>query len=412
MARVADVVVVGCGAIGLPLAVALASRGARVTGFDIDAGKVRALRTGDAGMLDEGLAAALNAVLQSGALDFTDGLAASPTARAYIIAVPTPVDADGRFVDGPLRQAWASVSDVAGDRELVVVRSTTPVGTVRRLSAACDGRLAIAACPDRSISGRAFAEQFAVPHIIGGMDAAASQAARDLFAPLGDVRLVSTPEAAEATKLFANVWRDARFALANQLALYCEGAGLDFEEIRSAGADGFARFDLPRAGPVGGPCLIKDVYLLTRNAQTDLGLFEQARAFNRRLAEHVVRRVADEVALRPGPARVAVLGLAFKGSPPTLDQRGSLGLEIAEGLGRSLEVRGWDPAAEDRLAGDEAVAGASAIVLATDHPLLADPRRLDGCAEGAFVYDLCGILPDGAPTRSDLVVDRLGRGRR
>jgi len=407
---VVEVVVLGCGAIGLPLAVALASRGVRVTGFDIDREKVRFLRTGALGLLDEGLADALNAALRSGAIAFTDALEAAAADRAYIIATPTPVDENGRFIEAPLRQAMASVESVARDGELVVVRSTTPVGTLRSLSEASRRSLAFAACPDRSVSGRAFAEQFTVPHLIGGLDAAAGEAARGLFATLGEVRLVSSPEAAEATKLFANVWRDARFALANQLALFCEGAGLDFEEIRSAGADGYPRFDLPRAGPVGGPCLTKDVYLLTQNTDADLRLFEAARTFNLSLAQHAAQRIATEVAARAS-ARVAVLGLAFKGSPPTLDQRGSIGLEIAKALRPSFELTTWDPAAEPRSAGVAAVVGAAAIVLASDHPALADRRTLEGCAPGAFVYDLCGVLPEGTE-RAGLVVARLGRGRR
>src|SRR5258705_114819 len=103
----------------------------------------------------------------------------------------------------------------------LAVRATVPVGTTGRLaeSLATRGRsLLVAACPDRSVAGRSFVEQFSVPHIVGAMDPAAAGAIEFLFQQLGPTVAVSTPEAAEAVKLFANVQRDVTFALANQFA--------------------------------------------------------------------------------------------------------------------------------------------------------------------------------------------------
>jgi UDP-N-acetyl-D-mannosaminuronic acid dehydrogenase len=307
---------------------------------------------------------------------------------------------------------------VARGGDLIIVRSTTPVGTLRHLAGFEDARdreLLFAACPDRSIAGRAFAEQFSTPHIVGGLTPAASEAARRLFELLGDVEVVSSPEVAEAAKLFANVWRDAQFALSNQLALFCETKGIDFSEVRAAGGRNFARFSPPRAGPVGGPCLTKDVHLLAEGAhEDDIGLLKAARARNEGLVDIVARRICARTDTRGGHSIVAILGLAFKGNPPTLDRRGSFALALASMLRTlrpGLELRLWDPAGEPNSAArTAALRDANIVVLANDHAALRDVAVLRGCAAHAVVFDLCGVLADGEAT-AGLTVERFGQGR-
>jgi nucleotide sugar dehydrogenase len=410
----ADVVVIGCGAVGLPLAVALASRGATVLGVDIDAARADALRRGETGMLDAGLAPALRDALDQDRISFAKAAPPAEAMRAWIIAVPTPVGADQRLDQGPLNAARDMILAAARPGDAVLMRSTVPVGRTRRLAEeAADHDLVFAACPDRSLAGQAFGDQFAIPNIVGGLDAAGTRTATALLAPLGEVVQVSTPETAEALKLFANVWRDAHFAMANQLALFSETVGLDFEEIRAAGAAGFPRFDLPRAGPVGGPCLTKDAHLLAQSAAEgggDVDLLLAARRLNQGLADHVARSVLAEPKRSPGPRQIAVLGLGFKGRPATLDRRGSIGVEIAARLAEAdpgADIRLWDPVS-DSGDGAQALAEADIVVLANDHPALADPARLAGCAKGAAVFDLCGVL--SAPIRSDLTIRRFGKG--
>ncbi len=411
----ADVVVVGCGAVGLPLAVALASRGAAVLGVDVDAARTAALSKGETGMFDAGLDAALREALDQGRISFATTTAPAEAERAWIIAVPTPVTADKRLDDSALNAARDMILAAARPGDVVLMRSTVPVGRTRRLAGDAAGRgLSFAACPDRSLAGQAFEDQFSIPNVVGGLTESATRSAAAVLARLGPVIEVSTPEAAEALKLFTNVWRDARFAMANQLALFSEAAGLDFEEIRAAGAVGFSRFDLPRAGPVGGPCLTKDAHLLAQSAADvggDVNLLLAARRLNEGLADHIVRSILAEPSVTSGPRRVAVLGLGFKGRPATLDRRGSIGLAIASRLAAAdagAEIRLWDPVS-DGGDGSAATAGTQVVVLANDHPALSDPARLAGCAEGAAVFDLCSVLT-GAPRR-DLKIRRFGADR-
>jgi nucleotide sugar dehydrogenase len=411
-----EIVVLGCGGVGLAFAVALASRGARVLGVDIDPVRVEGLRRGETGLVDEGLSAALRLALSRGNLDFARAASPAGHRRGWVIATPTPVGETSRLDDGPILSAFDAILEAAGAGDLVMVRSTVPVGFTRALAArAPDRGLGFAACPDRTLAGRAFAEQFSAPHVAGGLDQASGEAAEAVLTPLGQVVRVSSPEAAEALKLLANVWRDARFALANQLALFCEAAGLDFAEIRAAGAAGFGRFDLPRAGPVGGPCLTKDVHLLAQSAEHvggDASLFLAARRINQRLVGHIADAITRDLRGRAGVPRLAVLGLAFKGDPPVSDRRGSFASDLIARLAQDwpyADLRVWDPATSPPEARAPATHDADIVVLANDHAALADPAELEGCAAGALVFDLCGVLT--GPVRADLRVRRLGSGR-
>ena len=408
-----DAVVIGCGAIGLPLAVALASAGAAVLGIDSDVAKAASLGAGRLDLIDAGLGDALREGLASGRLAFAPMLEAANHGRAYVIATPTPASAGDVMDRGPLEGALAAVAGVARPGDLVCIRSTVPIGATRALARAfAPPGLAFAACPDRSVAGQAYAEQFTVPHIVGGLGDEAGARAEALFAPLGAVVRTPDPETAEAIKLFANVERDVTFALANQFALICEATGVDFAAVRQAGASGFPRFSLARPGPVGGPCLTKDLALLLASAGIDgidTALLSAARALNASLAPRLVAMIEAELAGRSAPA-VAILGLAFKGSPPTIDRRGAFAGALADRLHErrpGLDLRLWDPVSEPRAGRRAAVDGAGVVVLANDHPDLAGGLDAE-LAPGAVVFDLTGLVEAGA--RFD--VRRLGDGAR
>jgi nucleotide sugar dehydrogenase len=276
-----------------------------------------------------------------------------------------------------------------------------------------------ACCPDRSLSGRSFLDQFAHPNVVGGLDPASTSRAAALFAPLGPVLEVSTPEAAEAVKLFANVQRDTAFALANQMALICEELGLDFFEIATAGSEGYPRFAAVRPGPVGGPCLSKDAFLMAASVAAPERLATlplAARAINQSLLDHVAGVLADFAAARGHRDLViAVLGLAFKGEPITMDRRGSFGVALSARLRADFPgaiVRAFDPASS--AAGEaqnlaEALQDADVAILANDHPALTQLDLAEAAATlrpGGLMYDVCGAMRAGARRLPNGVVYR------
>src|SRR5258705_3153051 len=201
-------VLVGCGGIGLPLAVAFASRGCGVVGIDTDPARLAALRAGHVGDLDEGLREALAVAAAAGRIAFQDALVPSAVRRAFILAVPTPVDSEGRPILTSVDAAIERIAANCPDQDVLPVPATVPIGTTRRLaeSLATRGRsLLVAACPDRSVAGRSFVEQFSVPHIVGALDPAAAGAVEVLFQPLGPTPAGSAPEAAGGVKVFAHL---------------------------------------------------------------------------------------------------------------------------------------------------------------------------------------------------------------
>jgi nucleotide sugar dehydrogenase len=413
-----NVVVVGCGQIGLPLALAFSQAGAHVRGVEIDPARRAALAAGRLDPDHEGLSPRLRGALQSGGLAFTEALGRSSAPRTFILTVPTPIDDQRRFVREPLDRAVAAVSAVANTGDLIVVRSTVPIGTTRALAAEAGDGLLWAACPDRSVAGRAFADQFDIPHIVGGLDDAAADAAKSVFSMLGETRSVTSPEAAEAVKLFANVHRDVAFALANQFALICEATGVDFAEVREAGSQGFARFSLARAGPVGGPCLSKDLFLLAEPVGVGpvaADLLRSARDLNDGLAGRLCASIVADLQTSAAPRRVTVLGLAFKGRPAVSDRANSFGVAIADALAACdppIAVTTWDPVSDAPATRAAALAGASVVVLANDHPALADLGLVARAAPGAIVYDLCGVADRGSAVGLALRVFGDGTARR
>lgn len=425
------VVVIGLGEVGLAVAVALASRGCTVTGYDIDEAVVGDLRAGHARRFPLALTAAFRDVVAAGTLSFASVLQPADIGRSYIIVVSTPLRG-ASFDDRPLLSAVDVLQRVAASGDLVVVKSTVPIGTTTAIGRKL--RMAgldvdIAHSPDRSIAGKAFEEQFSIPHIVGGIDARSGQRAARLFDRLGTVIGVSSPDAAEAVKLFANAQRDVAFALANEFALICENLGLDFYEIGKAGASDYPRGSLFRPGPVGGQCLPKDTLLLASSVPAALAptLSLTARAVN----ERVIACAADTIAahlesLNAAERTVAILGVAFKGAPATADVRGSVAVALMHVLAErvpGLVVRAWDAVVGfDALAGlgfspcDNALsaaAQASAVVIANDHPVFRRfPVRDIGAVmcKPALIYDLCGTMPCPANLPAGVSVRTFGIG--
>jgi UDP-N-acetyl-D-mannosaminuronic acid dehydrogenase len=404
--------VLGLGPVGLGLAAAFAARGLKVIGVDKNQQLIDDLIRVRTRHPDECLAAAVAAAPQ---LKFAASLPQATAARTYVVAVGTPANADHSFVHAQLDEAVAGLAAQVQDGDLVVMRSTVPLGTTRamarRLAEVAD--VDVASCPDRSIAGDVFNEVHRLPQVVGGMTDRARTRAAQLFAKLGvEIVLVDTIEAAEAVKLVANVQRDVLFALANEVAMMCDATGLDAHHVIDSNCRGYPRHILPRPGPVGGPCLTKDAFLLAHGLArygVRLDIVMTARAVNSRVSAHVAAFIVEYLARcetwAEGPV-IAVLGIAFKGRPETGSVDGSvagpLRAAIAEQLPQS-SFRGWDPIAEDHdvaslgftacRSAAEAAAGASALVLANDHPAIA-ALPLDALARKlrrpALIYDLWG----------------------
>ena len=411
--------VVGLGYVGLTLAVTLAKKGFTVFGADRVPRVVEALAAGRPHLFEPGVEEAWRAFLGE-RLHVATTLPRDPL-DAVVLCVSTPVESATHAPDlEGLRAAARAVAEGCTPDTLVIVRSTVPVGASRGVVLpellARWGRARLAFCPERTIQGQALRELEQLPQVVGGLDDASAEAAAALFARVTPrVVRVSSLEAAELVKLVNNCHTDLIYSFGNEVALLAERAGLDpLEVIRAANVD-YPRPDLSRPGYVGGGCLSKDPYILLASGKA-LGhepwLVGRARALNEYLPGHVARRFLALLGQARGGldgARVALLGFAYKGWPPTDDMRGAPVLAMLEVFREArLTLAGHDFLVAPQIIRDLGVEprplehvfdGADGVLVVTDHPEYA---KLDlGAAlaqlrRPALVYDSWRILDEAA----------------
>ncbi len=334
--------IVGLGYVGLPLAVAFAEAEQNVVGLDAGEAVVERLNAGEShieDIADERLAAV------SGHLEATTDASRLGECDAVVICVPTPL-ANGREPDLSYVEAAAeSISRTLREGQLVVLESTTYPGTTRdlvlpilRRSGLDVGDFHLAFSPERIDPGRTDHTVRTTPKVVGGLDAPSLERAVELYTLICDqVVPVSTPEAAELTKLLENIFRSVNIALVNELAMLTDRMGIDILEVVDAASTkpfGFMRFE-PGPG-MGGHCLPVDpFYLAFKAREHDLPteFIELAGKINQQQPRYSVERIGralNDAGLAVNGARVLLLGVAYKGG--VSDMREAPALKIAHAL--------------------------------------------------------------------------------
>jgi UDP-N-acetyl-D-glucosamine dehydrogenase len=335
----ATVGIIGLGYVGLPLAVAFAQEGCDVIGVDTDPRKVEAIAAGESYIEDvpsETLAAL------SERIDASTRYARLAKADAVLICVPTPLSPNREPDLGPLIDATRALAEVLQADQLVVLESTTYPGTTRErvaplleesgLAAGRDFNLVFS--PERVDPGRTDFTLRNTPKVIGGLTPACAERAEALYGLVCDQLVrVSSPEAAELTKLLENIFRSVNIALVNELAMLTDRMGIDVWEVVEAAATkpyGFMRFE-PGPG-MGGHCLPVDPFYLTwRAREFDIAteFIELAGKVNQQMPYHCVakvQRALNDAGMSVKGARVAVLGVSYK--PGVGDLREAPALKI------------------------------------------------------------------------------------
>ena len=379
--------VIGLGYVGLPLAVAFAREGCDVIAVDSDQRKIEAIAAGDS-YIEDVPSEALAEV--SGRLHATTRYAELERADAVLICVPTPLTRNREPDLGPLIEATRSLAGVLRSDQLVVLESTTYPGTTRErvaplleesgLAAGRDFHLAFS--PERVDPGRTDFTLRSTPKVVGGLTEACAERAEELYALVCDhVVRVSTPDAAEMTKLLENIFRSVNIALVNELAMLSDRMGIDIWEVVDAASTkpyGFMPFE-PGPG-MGGHCLPVDpFYLSWRAREFDMAteFIELAGKVNQQMPYHCVakaQRVLNDAGLSVKGARIALLGVSYK--PGVGDTRESPALKIVSllsELGASVSYHDPHvPALSDyglvSTPLDEAVADSDLVVVVTAHP--------------------------------------------
>ena len=331
--------IVGLGYVGLPLVVAFAEAGHDMVAIDTDSHKLEALRAGTSYIED---VPSEQLRLVAPRVTTSSRYARLAQCDAIIICVPTPLTANREPDLGPLVAASRSVAEVLQPGQLVVLESTTYPGTTReRLVPMLEesglragGDFHVAFSPERVDPGRTDYTMRTTPKVIGGLTQACGDHAEALYGEVCDTLVrVSTPEAAELTKLLENIFRSVNIALVNELAMLTERMGIDIWEVVDAAATkpyGFMRFE-PGPG-MGGHCLPVDpFYLSWRAREFDMSteFIELAGKINQQMPYHCVRRIErslNTAGLSVTGSKVVLFGVSYK--PSVGDTRESPALKM------------------------------------------------------------------------------------
>jgi UDP-N-acetyl-D-glucosamine dehydrogenase len=342
------IAIVGLGYVGLPLAVAFAEEGNDVVCFDLDARKTRSLAEGHS-YIEDISDATLTSIQER--LHPTSRHADLATCDAIIICVPTPLTSSREPDLTYLLDAAQSLSQVLQQGQLIVLESTTYPGTTREqvapileesgMKVGRDFHLAFS--PERIDPGRTDFTVRTTPKLVGGLTAACTEKARALYAEICEtVVVLSSPEAAELSKLLENIFRSVNIALVNELAQLCDRLDIDVWEVIDAASTkpfGFMRFE-PGPG-MGGHCLPVDpFYLAFKAREHDFypEFIELAGKVNQAQPAYCVERIERALNHAGKPvngSKVLILGAAYKGGSG--DTRESPALKIMKLL-RALDA--------------------------------------------------------------------------
>jgi UDP-N-acetyl-D-mannosaminuronic acid dehydrogenase len=388
-----DVVVVGgCGRVGLPLGLALASRGLSVVLYDLNPEAVEAVNAARMPFAEQGADRLLREVARAGLLRATTAAASVGSAEHLIVVVGTPVDEHLNPDLSAVPRALDRCAEHLRDGQLIVLRSTVHPGVTamtEKLLARRGLSVDVAFCPERIAEGKALSELFDLPQIVAARTPAALGRAEKLFRHLSDQIVTLEPEEAELAKLFTNTWRYVKFATANQFWMMANDAGLDFARIRHAITFDYPRAaDLPMPGFAAGPCLLKDTMQLAAFNKNNFVLGHAAMLINEGLPLYLVSKLEARYDL--STMTVGILGMAFKAGSD--DPRESLAYKLRKLLLlKADEVLCTDPHVTDpRLSPlAEVLTRADLLVIAAPH------TEYTQLATDVPIVDMWGLTSQG-----------------
>lgn len=348
MSEIKTVSVIGMGYIGLPTCAIFASRGFEVIGVDVNESVVEKVNRGEIHIVEPDLDGLVQKMVANGRLK---AFSTPQPADAYVIAVPTPITPDRKPDISYVLSAARTLAPILKKGDLIVLESTSPVGTTRTMNrllaelrpdltfpgtADVDTDVYVSYSPERVLPGNVLNELINNDRSIGGLSRRSSERTAALYSSFvsGDL-FITVAEIAELVKLTENAFRDVNIAFANELAAVCQGLSLNVWEVIDL-ANRHPRVNILQPGPgVGGHCIAVDPYFIIDAAPESTRLMQSARKINSGRPHSVVRDI--ETLLQPGRKQtVACLGLSFK--PNIDDLRESPAVEVVRLLAERKDI--------------------------------------------------------------------------
>jgi len=331
-----SVSVIGLGYIGLPTAALLASKGYTVKGMDISEYAVETINKGEIHIVEPDLDAYVRSAVANGKLKTYSEVQAGDI---YIICVPTPFHTDSEIpkpnVDY-VREAAESISPYVKGGDIVILESTSPVGTTEMIREVLQkngvdtSAIFIAYCPERVLPGKIMAELVDNARVIGGINSQSTEVVAAFYRTFVNGEILETEaKTAEMCKLTENSFRDVNIAFANELSVLCGNNGVDVWELIKL-ANHHPRVNILQPGTgVGGHCIAVDPWFIVSEDPENSRIIKTAREINNSKPEWVIDKItakADSLNTK----KVACLGLAFK--PDIDDLRESPAVRVVESL--------------------------------------------------------------------------------
>lgn len=376
--RIKKICVLGLGYVGLPTASLLANNGFQVIGVDKEENILKVVNNGGSHIEEPGLKALVHAAVNSGNLKAKDK---PEKADAFFIAVPTPVIREEGVVKvniSYVEQAAVDIAACLGKGNLVVLESTSPPGTSKNIVVPIlerSGLIAgedfyLAHCPERILPGNTLRELIQNSRIMGGINDKSAEIAGALYRGFveGEISLTDATTA-EMVKLIENTYRDVNIALANELMLICNKAGVNvWEAVKLANNHPRVNLHLPGPG-VGGHCIPLDPWFIISSFKEESKMIAQARAINESRPIAVAEEIVKLVAGINRPV-VTILGVSYKGNID--DTRESPALKVIESLAeKGVTIQVYDPHVMhfeyETKSLKDAFAGSDCAVVLADH---------------------------------------------
>lgn len=426
-----DVCVMGLGYIGLPTASVIARTGCKTHGVDVNPKVVETISRGEIHIEEVDLDGLVQGVVSRGLLTASHE---AKTADVFIIAVPTPFDDDKTPDISYVLEATQAISAVLKSGDIVILRSTSPVGTtekIRDLIAKLRPDLkipgltndipdlAIAYCPERVLPGKIIEELVNNDRSIGGITPRCARKALQFYKLFVRGECITTDSrSAEMCKLVENAYRDVNIAFANELSIISDTMGLDVWEVIKL-ANRHPRVNILRPGAgVGGHCIAVDPWFIVHGAPDETRLVKMARHVNLDKTAHVAQMAEQIIAQYPG-RKIACLGLSYKANiddlreSPALDiavhlaQKHGANMHIVEPYVEKLPPV-FDHSGAQLIDLDDALEQCDIFIALVDHDLFRSVPLAE--RQHKIIYDVCGIWPDQPVLdNSSATIQPLGR---
>jgi len=384
------IAVIGLGYIGLPTAAVFASRKREVLGVDVNESAVNTINKGEIHIVEPQLDIVVRAAVSEGYLSAS--LNPEP-ADAFIIAVPTPFLEDHKPDISYIISASKAIAPHLKSGNLVVLESTSPVGSTNEMCqilSECrpdlnfpdqngnESDIRVAHCPERVLPGHVLRELVQNDRVIGGISPKCTEAAIDLYKIFVSGECIATDaKTAEMCKLTENACRDVQIAFANELSMICDKNNINVWELIKL-ANRHPRINILQPGPgVGGHCIAVDPWFIVSADPSLSNLIRSARMVNDSKPQWVIKKVKEQAKfIEKSTTCVACLGLSFKADIDDLRESPALQITLELNSQENLEVWAVEPNIEAthsackglRLAQlDEAIDSADIILILVDH---------------------------------------------